>query len=321
MGWSQSSGDDFDWSRQSGGTPSSGATGTGNHHGTITPNDSIPPDYPAGATGGGNPNGNYTPNDSTPPDYPAGATGGGNPNGNYTPNDSTPPDYPAGATGGGNPNGNYTPNDSTPPTPQSAILISPCFDISRLSGAQFSFQYRVWGPGANLQLEISTDGTSWTQLWSTSGNQNTSWNTATISLKVYQRATSLKLRFNGTVQSHSTGGTAWQGEVSVDDLSVSSAFASSGTAGRRNALGAAESLEIKAFPNPFQDQLSVAIPYLENQTATVALYDLKGSLVFVQSQIQSGENFRFQPPVNPGVYLLKIQLGDIQYPVKVIKSK
>jgi V8-like Glu-specific endopeptidase len=105
-----------------------------------------------------------------------------------------------------------TPNYST----KQAILNSPCFDLSGLNSPTLSFKYHMYGASAmgNLKLEASTDGTTWTTIWSESGNQGNSWETATVSLSSYTSETELKLRLNGTT------GTTWQGDMAVDAFSI-----------------------------------------------------------------------------------------------------
>jgi V8-like Glu-specific endopeptidase len=104
------------------------------------------------------------------------------------------------------------PNYST----KQAILNSPCFDLSGLNSPTLSFKYHMYGTSSmgNLKLEASTNGTSWTTIWSKAGNQGNAWETATVSLSSYGSETELKLRFNGTT------GTTWQGDMAVDAFSI-----------------------------------------------------------------------------------------------------
>jgi len=93
-----------------------------------------------------------------------------------------------------------------------AILISPCFDLSGTDYAQVSFKYHMYGASTmgSLKLEISTDnGSTWTTLWSKSGNQGNQWYTAELNLDNYTGGT-IQLRFNGIT------GTTWQGDMAVD---------------------------------------------------------------------------------------------------------
>lgn len=105
-----------------------------------------------------------------------------------------------------------SPNYST----KRAVLESPCYDLSGVSQGTFSFKYHMYGTAAmgNLKVAVSTNnGTSWTTLWTQSGNQGNAWQTATVDLSSYAGST-IKLRFDGTT------GTTWQGDMAVDAVSL-----------------------------------------------------------------------------------------------------
>lgn len=96
-----------------------------------------------------------------------------------------------------------------------AILESPCFDLSGESAATFSFQYHMYGSNVgSLTAQASTDGTSWTNLWTLSGNQGNSWTSVDIDLASYLGG-DVKLRMVGTT------GNGWSSDIAIDDLSVS----------------------------------------------------------------------------------------------------
>ncbi|MEZ4685122.1 MAG: fibronectin type III domain-containing protein [Bacteroidia bacterium] len=104
---------------------------------------------------------------------------------------------------------------------KTAILNSPCFDLTGLTNPEFTFQYHMLGgssgaPGT-LLLEASTnDGLSWGVIWSESGNQGALWNPGAVSLSSFSGATGLRLRFRGI------SGTHWQGDICIDDLRIQS---------------------------------------------------------------------------------------------------
>lgn len=98
-----------------------------------------------------------------------------------------------------------------------AILNGPCFDLTNESTATVTFKYHMKGASnmGALALEASTDnGATWTSLWSKSGNQGTTWLSASIDLTSYLGST-VKLRFNGIT------GTTWKGDMAVDAFEVS----------------------------------------------------------------------------------------------------
>ena len=106
---------------------------------------------------------------------------------------------------------------STPNFPSKrAILNSPCFDLSGLSAATFSFKYHMFGAAdmGTIALEISTDeGSTWTSIWSQSGNKGNSWQTANVDVSAYIGG-GIQLRFNRFV------GSTWQADIAIDDVSM-----------------------------------------------------------------------------------------------------
>jgi len=107
-----------------------------------------------------------------------------------------------------------SPNYST----KRAILNSPCFDLSGEAQATMTFKYHMYGASTmgSLALEVSTDnGTSWSSVWSKSGNQGNAWLSASLDLTAYLGGT-VQFRFNGIT------GTTWQGDMAVDGFAISS---------------------------------------------------------------------------------------------------
>ncbi len=96
-----------------------------------------------------------------------------------------------------------------------AHLISPCFDLSGFDDASAGFAYHMYGNNiGTLSLQASiNNGSTWTTLWSLSGNQGNSWHSASVSLTGYLTAYT-RLRFIGTV----VGGQ--QGDMAIDAILV-----------------------------------------------------------------------------------------------------
>jgi len=145
--WTQGAGDDFDWTRGSGSTPS-GSTG------------------PSGASDGSQ----------------------------YVYMESSAPNY----------------------SNKRALLVSPCFNLAGQDQATISFKYHMYGAAAmgDLKLAASTNnGSTWTTIWTKSGNQGNSWQDASVNLSSYS-GSSVQLRFDGTT------GTTWQGDMAVDAIRI-----------------------------------------------------------------------------------------------------
>ncbi len=137
---------------------------------------------------------------------------------------------------------------SSPNNPNRVTTInSPCFNLSGETVANFTFRYHMRGSAVgNLKLEASNnDGASWTEIWSESGNQGSSWLNANVNLNAYT-GNSVQLRFVGTT------GTSWRGDMAVDDiaLTVGSSTTSTTEDSLSNLTDTGAALEFSLYPNP-----------------------------------------------------------------------
>ncbi|MEW7289314.1 S8 family serine peptidase [Aquimarina sp. 2304DJ70-9] len=97
-----------------------------------------------------------------------------------------------------------------------AILNSPCFDLSGLAEASFSFSYHMNGATdmGSIAVDASTDeGATWTTIWSETGNKGNSWLNASIDLAAYVGG-GVQLRFNRVT------GSTWQADIAIDNVSL-----------------------------------------------------------------------------------------------------
>ncbi|OJJ21428.1 hypothetical protein BKI52_12825 [marine bacterium AO1-C] len=110
---------------------------------------------------------------------------------------------------------------SSPNNPsKKAILQSSSFDFSNLPDPEFIFRYHMVGANmGTLQLEVTTNnGTTWTSLFSKTGDQGSNWLTETVDLSSYQVA-NVKFRFVGTT------GSGFASDMAIDFIQVRSATA------------------------------------------------------------------------------------------------
>ena len=100
---------------------------------------------------------------------------------------------------------------------KSADIISTCFTVQ--SSNIITFYYHMLGSGiGSLALDITTDdGSSWSNLWSESGDQGTMWQYAVVDLSSYT-GQNVKLRLRATTGAASNG---WQSDISLDDINIS----------------------------------------------------------------------------------------------------
>lgn len=147
--WAQESGDDFDWSRDSGGTPSVNTGPTTGSDGSW-----------------------------------------------YMYVESSSPNFPSKTTN------------------QSA-----CFDLSGLNGPGLTFDYHMYGSTMgtlNLQISIN-NGSSYTTIWTQSGDQGNAWQSQFVDLSPYTTASSVKLRWNGTTT------TSYTSDMAIDNIRIEEA--------------------------------------------------------------------------------------------------
>jgi hypothetical protein len=98
-----------------------------------------------------------------------------------------------------------------------AVLNSPCFNLASVSSANFNFKYHMYGDAdmGTFSLEVTTNGTTWTSIWSQTGNKGDNWLDASVSLAAYNGQV-IKLRFNRTT------GSTWKADIAIDAISLSS---------------------------------------------------------------------------------------------------
>ncbi len=95
-----------------------------------------------------------------------------------------------------------------------AILESTCFDLSSVSSASFSFSNHMYGTNVgSLAVQASTNGSTWTNIWSDSGNQGNQWNDVSVNLSAYVGG-SVSFRIVGTT------GNGWSSDIAVDNIEI-----------------------------------------------------------------------------------------------------
>ncbi len=114
----------------------------------------------------------------------------------------------------------YTETSGTSCQNATAILLSPCYDISGLSDPLLLFAYHMYGSDmGELNVEVSTDDcASWTTELSISGEQQFDetdpWIYDLVDLTPYAGATDLRIRFRGVT------GDGFESDMAIDDIRV-----------------------------------------------------------------------------------------------------
>ncbi|MTE26100.1 reprolysin-like metallopeptidase [Winogradskyella ouciana] len=96
-----------------------------------------------------------------------------------------------------------------------AILDSPCFDLSSESNPFLSFYNHMFGGDTGtLTLEVTTDdGSNWITLFTQSGNQGNQWNFVQLDLSAYNGLT-VKFRITGLT------GNGFESDIAIDHFRI-----------------------------------------------------------------------------------------------------
>jgi hypothetical protein len=118
-------------------------------------------------------------------------------------------------TGGGK----YLYTESSSCYNSTGAVISPIFDVSSLTTPFLTFYYHMYGTDmGTLTVYASTDnGSTWTSVWTLSGDQGNSWNEANINLGAYSGSTALLLKFEGVTGSDFTS------DMAIDEITLEEA--------------------------------------------------------------------------------------------------
>ncbi len=142
---------------------------------------------------------------------------------NWSRRSGSTPSNATGPTGASEGSFYYYIESSAPNHPsKSAILSSPCFDLSDVPAATFSFNYHMFGASmGNLALQVQSENNpAWATVWSEAGNQGGDWLTADVNIDSYAGENGVKLRFTAMTSSSFTS------DIAIDALSLTTGFGS-----------------------------------------------------------------------------------------------
>ncbi|WP_271768640.1 S8 family serine peptidase [Aquimarina algiphila] len=183
-----------------------------------------------------------------------------------------------------------------------AILNSPCFDLSGLTSASFTFSYHMYGAAdmGSIAVEASNDnGATWTSLWNQTGNKGNSWQTANIDLASYV-GNSVQLRFNRVT------GATWQADIAIDNVALSSGSSTTSIfAVTADTLGqevSELSTKITAYPNPLAPGDVLNITSQNSEAKPYTIYNTLGQVVD-QGKVTNTINV---DGLEAGLYMLKV---------------
>ncbi|MEL6534599.1 MAG: Ig-like domain-containing protein [Bacteroidota bacterium] len=111
---------------------------------------------------------------------------------------------------------------SSPNYPSKDAVLYARFNLASLSSPEMTFDWHMYGSDmGTVWLQASTNsGSSWTTLWAKTGNQGTSWQSATVDLSSYSGP--VLLRFYGRT------GSSYRSDLALDNLRIENAGSGGG---------------------------------------------------------------------------------------------
>lgn len=190
-----------------------------------------------------------------------------------------------------------------------AILESTCLDFSAAGSASITFAYHMYGTNmGSLELQASTNnGSSWSTIWSESGDQGNSWLSANVSLNAYTGG-DVKLRFSGTT------GNGWRSDLAIDNvnISASSTFTDFSAVEQQQV---AATLEVTVYPNPVTgNTLNIQS---DGEELHYEIINTSGQ--YILSGVLENGNIDISQ-LSKGVYVLKLSSGEILATKRFIRN-
>ena len=100
---------------------------------------------------------------------------------------------------------------------KSAILESPCFNLTSVSSPYLTFWYHMQGSQmGTLSVDVNVNGVPTTNLWTVSGDQGSAWKQGWLNLAPYGAQTNLRIRFRAIT------GTGLLSDIAIDDVRLGS---------------------------------------------------------------------------------------------------
>jgi hypothetical protein len=192
-------------------------------------------------------------------------------------------------------------NAAAPNNPaKTAYLQSGCFDFTGKS-ASMTFRYHMYGSGmGTLKLQITTNnGSTWTDLWTMTGNQGNAWLTANVSLASYANRF-VKFRLFATT------GTSKTSDIAVDNIQITTSFLKTLPGDESGSSGISH---VMLYPNPASEEVNVSLDATADKQVTCRITDLSGRVVSssIRSLQWGANNLRLEVgDLSNGVYLLEI---------------
>ena len=195
------------------------------------------------------------------------------------------------------------------------ILTTPCISLEGAISPNLNFAYNMYGAHmGTLSVEVSADmGLSWTEVWSMSGDQGSSWKKAFVGLSQYANRV-IQLRFKGFVPDN------YRSDMAIDGILLDDAGSTLPVAKHADGLLALKDMSV--YPNAIFDWTTIEFETTESTEITIKILDLNGKPI-KEERLQSihGKNQLELDlgTLEGGNYFITITNGDRVIAEKVVK--
>ncbi|MBQ0735125.1 choice-of-anchor J domain-containing protein [Aquimarina celericrescens] len=229
---------------------------------------------------------------------------------NTTPSSNTGPSAPTHGTNyaftEASGNGTGFPN-------KTALLTSPCIDLTNETNTQLTFDYHMYGSNmGTLEMRASTDGgSSWATIWSQTGDQGNNWNSQTVSLSTYS-GTAIQLQIKGTT------GSSFRSDMAIDNINITSGSSDNAD----DDIEGITSDSISIFPNPIASGLlNIEHPKIakSNAPVNIIITDFLGKRIDVLA-LNTGTTTYDTSSLSKGVYFIIFEGEESKQTRKLIKQ-
>lgn len=183
---------------------------------------------------------------------------------------------------------------------------------------RISFNYHMYGQNmGSLALQVSNSSNSgYTQIWSRSGNQGNSWQSATVTIPSGYLSGGYYLRFVGTT------GSNWLSDIALDNI----CFSSTSKRLDDDGLAGELTLDMQAYPNPFSQSTTIEYTLSEASEVLLSVHDMTGKeikrLVNGVSQDVGMHQVVFDAEDIPnGIYFYTLQAQGVRKTDKLILQR
>jgi hypothetical protein len=78
--------------------------------------------------------------------------------------------------------------------------------------------------------------------------------------------------------------------------------------------------DVTAYPNPFEESVSINIASGSNEPATITVLDLSGRIILKYNDVDISKPFDINGNLSTGVYFLSVKQGENEKMIKVVKN-